>query len=239
MEPPPFFANPPPPAAGAGIPGPLDAPPALPPNGKLSPNPAFCRLDARPACRLFIIFMSAASHSPAVSPSPSSGAHAAHPGDAERLAALEQYEAGMKYFGQQKFDKAKSWLEKASLSPAYDIAERARVHLSVCNQRLQSAPPALRTAEEHYNAAIWRLNLGQFDEAREHLERAQKLEGKTAHTEYALAAVFAQRNDPDAAIQHLRQAIAMDPRNRLLARGDADFKPLMEDPRFTEEIYPD
>lgn len=181
--------------------------------------------------------MSAASHSPA--PPAAAGSKSAPPPDAARRAALEHYETGMKYFGQQKFEKAKSWLEKASQAPAHDIAERARVHLIVCNQRLQAAPPEPRSAEDHYNAAIWRLNLGQFEEAQEHLQRAQKLEGKAAHTEYALAAVCAQRNDPDAAIQHLRQAIALDPRHRLMARGDADFKPLMEDPRFTEELYPD
>lgn len=183
--------------------------------------------------------MSAASHSPAASAASASGPKPAHAPDAARQAALEQYEAGMKYFGQQKFEKAKSWLEKASQAPVHDIAERARIHLNVCNQRLQAAPPEPRSAEDHYNAAIWRLNLGQFEEAQEHLHRAQKLEGKAAHTEYALAAVCAQRNDADTAIQHLRQAIALDPRNRLLARGDADFKPLMEDPRFTEELYPD
>ncbi len=145
----------------------------------------------------------------------------------------------MKYFNQQKFDKAKTWLEKASQGPARDIAERAQVHLAVCNQRLQPTAPAPRTAEEHYHTAVWRLNLGQFEEAQEHLERAQKLEGKTAHTEYALAAVCAQRNDAEVALAHLKQAVAMDPRNRLLARTDSDFKALLEDPRFTEEIYPD
>ncbi|MGH9489092.1 MAG: TPR end-of-group domain-containing protein [Terriglobales bacterium] len=176
--------------------------------------------------------MSAASHSPALNPN-------APPADAARRAALEQYEAGMKYFGQQKFDKAKSWLEKASQAPASDIAERARVHLNVCNERLQPSAAAPRSADDHYNAAVWRLNLGQFEEAREHLERAQKIEGKTAHTEYALASVFAQRNDPDRVLEHLKQAIALDPRSRLLARGDADFKPLLEDPRITEELYPD
>jgi tetratricopeptide (TPR) repeat protein len=178
--------------------------------------------------------MTAASHSPAPS-----HRTPAHPPDAERRAALEQYEAGMKYYGQQKFDKAKSWLEKAAHSSVRDVAERAGRHLAVCEQKLQSSGPTLRSAEDYYNAAIWRLNLGQYEEAQEHLERAQKLEGKTGHTEYALAAVYAQRNDADHALEHLKQAVTLDPRNRLLARSDADFKSLMEDPRFTEEIYPD
>jgi tetratricopeptide (TPR) repeat protein len=159
--------------------------------------------------------------------------------DPQFQAALEQYESAMKYFSQQKFEKAKSLLEKVRALPYKELADRAAVHLSVCNQRLQGNRHTPRTAEDHYNYAILQMNTSHYDEAEEHLQKALKAEGKTPHVEYALAALHALKNEVDPALVHLKEAIEMDPRNRLLARNDDDFRLLMEDPRFTEIIYPE
>lgn len=157
----------------------------------------------------------------------------------ERQAALEQYEAGMKFFAQQKFEKAKAYLEKVRQSPAADLAERARIHLAICNQRLEGAGPQPRSAEEHYNFAVVQMNQANYELAEEHLQRAIKIDGKTAHLEYALATLHALRNEAEAALEHLHAAITQDRRYRLIARNDEDFKLLADDPRFTEELYPE
>lgn len=157
----------------------------------------------------------------------------------EQKAALEQYEAGMKLFTQQKFDKAKVLLEKVRQGASPMLAERAQIHLAICNQRLQGPAPTLRTGDDHYNFAVSQMNQANYEAAQEHFERALKLDGKTAHVEYALAALHALRNELDAALEHLHAAIALDARYRLLARNDDDFKLLMDDPRFTEELYPE
>jgi tetratricopeptide (TPR) repeat protein len=160
--------------------------------------------------------------------------------DANFQAALEQYEAAMKFFVQQKFERAKGLLEKVCGGPSRELADRAAVHLNVCNQRLQEKRPVLRTSDDHYNAGIVQMNSGRFDEAEEHLQKALKLEGgKTPHVEYALAALHAMKNEVEPALVHLNAAIAGDGRYRLFARNDTDFKLLMEDPRFTEVIYPE
>ncbi|MGH9541645.1 MAG: TPR end-of-group domain-containing protein [Terriglobales bacterium] len=157
----------------------------------------------------------------------------------ERKAALEQYEAGMKLFAQQKFDKAKAFLEKVRQSAIPDLAERAQLHLAICNQRVEGAAPHLRSGDDHYNFAVVQMNQANYELAEEHLQRAVKLDGKSAHVEYALAALHALRNEIDVALEHLHAAIAMDRRYRLFARNDDDFKLLMDDPRFTEELYPE
>ncbi len=40
-------------------------------------------------------------------------------------------------------------------------------------------------------------------------------------------------------LQSLSQAIELNPRNRLQARVDNDFQNMVDDPRFTELLYPE
>ena len=56
---------------------------------------------------------------------------------------LKQYEEAVRYFHQQKFHKAKQVLEKVIAGPSKELADRAQVHLRVCEQRI-SRPPADR-----------------------------------------------------------------------------------------------
>lgn len=159
--------------------------------------------------------------------------------DPQYQAALEQYEAAMKLFLQQRFDKAKILLEKIRGGPYRELADRAKAHLNVCQQRLQPQKSTPKTAEEHYEAAVVHMNQARFDEADEHLQKALRMGGKTGHYEYALATLYALRNETEPALVHLKEAISLDGRNRLLARTDDDFRLLMEDPRFTEILYPE
>lgn len=157
----------------------------------------------------------------------------------EVKAAWEQYEAGMKFFAQQKFDKAKAHLEKAGAGAAPELADRARLHLAICRQRLEASAPNLRTGEDHYNYAVLQMNQGGYQEAEEHFRRALKMEAKTGHVEYALATLYGLQNDLEQSLEHLRAAIKLDSRYRVMARNDEDFKLFTDDPRFTEELYPE
>jgi len=159
--------------------------------------------------------------------------------DALLQAALEQYEVAMKFYGQQRFEKAKPLLEKVRDSPYSWLADRATTHWNICNQRLQPLRPPLRTAEDHYTQGIVHLNLSRYEEAEELLQKAQKMDGKSAHIVYALASLHALQNHVEPALAHLKAAIALDPRCRSQARHDDDFRLLMEDPRFTEVLYPE
>jgi tetratricopeptide (TPR) repeat protein len=159
--------------------------------------------------------------------------------DPQLQSILEQYETAMRFFAQQKFDKARQILEKVRECPYHDVADRATMHWNTCNERLQENGVPLKTDEDHYNFAVLNMNLSHYDEAEEHLQKAIKLGGKKGHFEYALAALHALRHEIDAALVHLQEAVALDPANRLLARTDSDFRQLMEDPRFTEILYPE
>ncbi len=154
-------------------------------------------------------------------------------------ATLEQYEAAMRYFTQQKFERARPLLEKLLHVPFPAIADRAARHLDVCEQKLNSKMHTPKSAEEYYTLGVLEMNLSRYEQAAELLQKAAKMGGNTAPIAYAQAALNALQNLVEPALEYLKTAIQMDPRMRWQARSDEDFKLLAEDPRFTEILYPE
>ena len=157
-----------------------------------------------------------------------------------KQAQLKAYEEGLKLFQQQKFPKAKVALEKVLEGPVKELHDRAMMHIRICDQRGSRSPvPTVKTAEDHYTQGVALMNLGRWDEAREHLDRAHKAAPKADHIVYAMAALDCLTGEADSAMQNLRIAIQLRPENRYHARNDEDFAFLQEDPRFTELLYPE
>jgi tetratricopeptide (TPR) repeat protein len=153
---------------------------------------------------------------------------------------LKQYEEALQYFQQQKYPKAKPLFEKVLAGPNKEFADRARTHLRIAEQRLQATEtPTPRSPEEHYQHGVAMMNMGRWDEAREHLLRARKLAPKADYVIYAMAALDCLTGEAESAMENLKVAIQLRPENRYHARNDEDFAFLQEDPRFTELLYPD
>jgi tetratricopeptide (TPR) repeat protein len=153
---------------------------------------------------------------------------------------LKIYEQAVQHFHQQKFVKAKELLEKVEAGPSKELADRARIHLRIVEQRMaKQAAPSVRTPEEHYQSGVAMMNLGRWDEAREHLLRAKKLAPKADYVFYAMAALDCLTGEAESAMENLKIAIQLRPENRYHARNDEDFAFLQEDPRFTELLYPE
>ncbi len=160
--------------------------------------------------------------------------------DPQTAAAMKLYAEAMKHFNSQSYRRAKEVFEKVLTGPSRELADRARVHLVICDQRMQrTAPVHLRSADEHYHYAVSQINAGNYEDARAHLEKARKLASKADHVYYALASVYALTGETDEALAQLAQAIKLRPENRYHARHDADFRLLQDEPRFLELIYPD
>lgn len=154
--------------------------------------------------------------------------------------AVKLYAEAMRHFNRQSYRRARELFEKVLEGPSRELADRARVHLAICEQRLQrEAPVQLRSADDHYHYAVSQINLGNYEEARAHLEKARRLAPKADHVLYALASVSALTGETDEAITLLAQAIKLRPENRFHARHDADFRLLQDEPRFQELLYPD
>jgi tetratricopeptide (TPR) repeat protein len=161
-------------------------------------------------------------------------------GDQATLQQLKAYEEGLKQFQQQKFNRAKEALERVTQGPNKELADRARIHLRICSQRLSRPPqPSLKSAEDHYNQGIAMMNLGRWDDAREHLDRARKAAPKADHIVYAMAALDCLTGEAESSMENLKIAIQLRADNRYRARNDEDFAFLQEDPRFTELLYPE
>ena len=160
--------------------------------------------------------------------------------DPATVSQLNAYEEALRLFQQQKFPRAKQLFDKVVEGPNKELGDRARVHLRICGLRLApAAEPSLKSAEDHYNQGIAMMNLGRWDDAREHLDRARKAAPKADHIVYAMAALDCLTGEAESSMENLKFAIQLRPENRYRARNDEDFAFLQDDPRFTELLYPE
>ncbi len=154
-------------------------------------------------------------------------------------ASLQSYEQALKALQAQKFDKAKPLLEKVVSSGPKDLADRARVHLNICDQQLSKAQNKFNSVEEHYDYAVSLMNMGDFVTAREHLEKIANQSPNLHFVWYGLAVLECLTGHTNESLQHLAEAIKLNAQVRFQARNDSDFKNMADDPRFTELLYPE
>lgn len=147
-------------------------------------------------------------------------------------AAVKNFEAAVKFLQKQNYEKAGEILKKLASSDPADIAERARVYLRLCEQKLQQECGGLKTAEDFYVAGVAELNARRAEHAIEYLTKACKLLPGHEEIEYTLAAAYALQGSVGAALEHLKISIDLRPENRFQARQDEDFHSLASEPRF-------
>ena len=137
------------------------------------------------------------------------------------------------------FEAAMKLFHQATIGPERDVAQRANLHIAMCDRRLQQAVVALGSAEDYYNYGIALINSRNLPEARAHLEKGIQISPASDHIHYALAVAQALSGDLHAAHDSLRRAIELEPRNRLAARQDSDFAPLANQPLFSGLLFPE
>src|ERR1700687_5396257 len=105
-------------------------------------------------------------------------------------AQLKVYDEALGLFRQQKFARAKQELEKVVEGPSKELADRARMHVKIAEQRMKpSHDQNPRTADEHYQRGVAMMNVGRRDAARERRDKARRAAPKADHIHYALAAL--------------------------------------------------
>jgi tetratricopeptide (TPR) repeat protein len=162
------------------------------------------------------------------------------PEDPRVAQALQNYEAGLRALQEHKFEKAKPLFQKVLAGHSKELTDRAAVHLSICNQRLErSTTNQFKSVEEHYDFAVSLMNVGDYVTAREHIEKLLKQSPKTDFVVYGLSALDCLTGHVEDSLKHLEEALRLNPSLRFQARNDSDFHNLAEDPRFTELLYPD
>jgi tetratricopeptide (TPR) repeat protein len=130
-------------------------------------------------------------------------------------------------------------LQKVAGGIHKEISDRAHVHLSTCSQHLERGGTQFKSPEEHFDYAVSLINIGDYVNAREHLDKLAKQAPKADYVAYGFAALDCLTGHVEDSLRHLDEAIKINPSLRFQARNDSDFQNLAEDPRFTELLYPD
>lgn len=157
---------------------------------------------------------------------------------------LQVFDRAMQLFRKQQFLEARAVFEEAKSGPQREISHNAKIHVLMCDRRLEKPVITLNSLDDHYNYAIERLNARDMVGARKHLECAMDLVRKDGdnspdHLFYALALCAGISGDTETAFDNMKQAIDLNPRNRVAARQDADFAPIAAQPRIQQLLYPE
>ncbi len=152
-------------------------------------------------------------------------------------AQLRRYEEAYRLFRSQNFAQAKAAFERAIEGPQRELTHNARLHVAMCERRMQSAPVEFSTAEENYNYGIARLNTRELAAARRYFEAALALAPNGDHIYYGLALCCGLGGDLQGCYENLKRAIDLQPKNRLIARQDQDFNAIVQHPVFHQLLY--
>jgi tetratricopeptide (TPR) repeat protein len=122
---------------------------------------------------------------------------------------------------QAKYDKALAAFEKLLPTAPPEILERCKMYMATCRRQLERPSLAFLTPEERYDYAVSQLN------------------PRADYAYYGLAVLDSITGRSQDCLNNLSKAIALNPKNRLQARSDNDFQSMVDDPRFTELLYPE
>jgi Tfp pilus assembly protein PilF len=141
---------------------------------------------------------------------------------------MKQWEDAVHLFSQKKFTQAHDRFNEAAGGPAAHIADKARSYAQICARKMKGSAVDLRTADDHFNYGVERLNARDMDSARHHLDHALAMDPNGEHILFTLALCCGLAGDGPAACENLKKAIALEPKNRILARQDPEFLALAQ-----------
>jgi len=170
-------------------------------------------------------------------PSPS-GKSGGHPAPTSGP-AFQHYQSAVQLLQQGKFEKALAAFEKMLPTAPIELLDRCKMYVLTCQRQLENRRLTFLTPEEHYDYAISQLNTGYYEEAREQFDGILSAHPTADYAFYGLALLDAITRRTQDCLGNLARAIELNPRNRLQARADNDFQSMVDDPRFTELLYPE
>jgi tetratricopeptide (TPR) repeat protein len=153
--------------------------------------------------------------------------------------AFQHYQAAVQLLQQGKYDKAQAAFEKLLSAAPPELLERTKMYISTCQRQLDRHNLTFLTPEENYDYAISLLNTGYYEDAREQFEAILARYSAADYAYYGLALLDAMTGRTQDCLRNLGRAIELNHKNRLQARVDNDFQSMVDDPRFTELLYPE
>lgn len=195
---------------------------------KTTAEPAHKAAKAQPASRSGSAHSAAALKSAAEVKTAAALEAAAAQGRAALQLQMKQWEEAVRMFSQKQFSAANDRFVLAATGPAAHIADKARSYAQICSRKMNGAEVDLHTADDHFNYGVERLNARDMDVARRHLDHALAMEPDGEHILFTLALCCGLAGDGAGACENLKRAIALEPRNRILARQDPEFSALAQ-----------
>jgi tetratricopeptide (TPR) repeat protein len=195
---------------------------------KTTAEPAHKAAKAQPASRPVPTHLAAPVRSAAEVKAAAALEAAAAQGRAASQLQMKQWEEAVRMFSQKQFSAANDRFALAATGPAAHISDKARSYAQICSRKMNGAEVDLHTADDHFNYGVERLNARDMDVARRHLNRALAMEPDGEHILFTLALCCGLAGDGAGACENLRRAIALEPRNRILARQDPEFSALAQ-----------
>jgi tetratricopeptide (TPR) repeat protein len=153
--------------------------------------------------------------------------------------AFNHYQAAVQLLQQGKYEKALGAFEKLLPEAPVAIKERCQMYINTCQRQLENISLVFATPEEHYDYAVSKLNTGYYEEARDQFGNILGAHPNADYAFYGLALLDSITGRTQDCLANLARAIELNPRNRLQARADNDFQSMVDDPRFTELLYPE
>src|SRR5438034_10176493 len=89
---------------------------------------------------------------------PDPAAKAEAPNAGEAITQFAAFEAAMRLFHARELDEARILFQQAATGAERDVAQRAQLHIAMCNRRLQQTTVSFGTAEEYYNYEVALIN---------------------------------------------------------------------------------
>jgi len=152
--------------------------------------------------------------------------------------AVAIYERGVQALQRHDFGGAANYFRTVleRYPEERELLERARLYLRVCERETSRQPAEAKTPAERVYAATVALNSGDHAGALDHLRRALGEDPESDHAHYIMAVALGMRNRAEEALEHLQQAIALNPDNRGLAKQDPDLDSLRDHNRFRDTL---
>jgi TolA-binding protein len=153
--------------------------------------------------------------------------------------SFQHYQAAVLLLQQGKYDRALAAFQKLLPTAPAEIRERCKMYISTCQRQLEKPTLTFATPEENYDYAVSKLNTGYYEEARDQFNNILSGYPNADYAFYGLAVLDAITGQSQDCLANLARSIELNPRNRLQARVDNDFQSMVDDPRFTELLYPE
>jgi tetratricopeptide (TPR) repeat protein len=159
--------------------------------------------------------------------------------DAAREKTLGLYESALRLMQDGKYEKAHAAFSQMLANSPPDLAERIRMYLNACLQQISKGKKSFLSDEERYDYAVSLLNEGHYEDAKTHFKQIIAENDRADYAFYGLAVLASMTGDAHNCLEHLTEAIRLNPKNRIQACVDSDFQDMSDDPRFTELLYPE